>query len=168
MSPAAAVTMADDLARYPEPAVLTSLSKCRRELSRFPTIADIILRIEDGRPGVEEAWAMLPRSEADSVVWTTEMADAFTATGSLISEDKVAARMAFKEKYEKLLSRARDTQSPIQWVTSLGFDVLGREKALLDAVQKGRLPLYEAQKFLPHKPNGQIEPPKMRALPGAV
>lgn len=37
--------MALDLAEYPPQQVLAALGKCRRELSRFPTIAEVISRI---------------------------------------------------------------------------------------------------------------------------
>lgn len=43
---------------------------------------------------------MLPRNEADTAVWTQEMADAWRVALPLIrSGEIVAARMAFKEAY---------------------------------------------------------------------
>src|SRR5689334_18833429 len=53
--------MVNSLSEYPEPQVLGALRKCCKELKSKLTIADILTRIDDGRPGVEEAWAMLSR-----------------------------------------------------------------------------------------------------------
>ena len=75
-SAAAAEIMAQDLARFPESQVLSALTMCRRELKGRLTIADVIQRLDDGRPGAEEAWAMIPKSEGSTVVWTAEMAHA--------------------------------------------------------------------------------------------
>ena len=63
LSKVAAQVMAEDLARYPEAQVMGALTRCRRELKGRLTIADVISRLDDGRPGVEEAWAMLPKDE---------------------------------------------------------------------------------------------------------
>jgi hypothetical protein len=71
----------------------------------MPKIADIrgavMARLEhDGRPGAEEAWAMLPRDEAGSVVWTAEMAAAFGVALPLIEEgeETVAELVRILEK----------------------------------------------------------------------
>src|ERR1043165_278765 len=105
MSEAAASVMAEDLTRYPENQVLVALTRCRRELRGRLTIADVIQRLDDGRPGPEEAWAMIPQDEAPSVVWTQEMASAFGIALPLM-DDPVAARMAFKEAYAKAVAKA--------------------------------------------------------------
>ena len=76
LSEAAARVMAEDLAMYPEKQVLGALIKCRRELKGRLRISDVIERLDDGRPGPEEAWAIIPRSESDSVVWNRDMAEA--------------------------------------------------------------------------------------------
>jgi hypothetical protein len=52
LSEVAARMMADDLARYPEQQVMGALTRCRRELKGRLTIADVISRLDDGRPGV--------------------------------------------------------------------------------------------------------------------
>lgn len=149
LSKAAAKVMAEDLARYPLEQVLGALTRCRRELRGKLTIADVIQRLDDGRPGVEEAWAMVPQDEARSVVWTQEMASAFGVALPLL-DDPVAARMAFKEAYLKAVATARDQGLPPQWTPSLGHDPYGRESALMEAVEKGRMKLESAQRLLPH------------------
>jgi hypothetical protein len=149
LSPAAAKVMAADLARFPTSQVLDALTRCRRELKGRLTIADVVARIDDGRPGVEEAWAMIPKSESDSVVWTLEMAVAFGVAAPLMDSDEVAARMAFKEAYGKALSEARNAGTPVKWMPSLGQDASGREGALLLAVEKGRITADQAHRLVP-------------------
>ena len=73
LSEAAVRVMADDLSRYPEYQVLVALTRCRRECKGRMTISDVLSRLDDGRPGVEEAWAMAPKGESDTCVWTDEM-----------------------------------------------------------------------------------------------
>lgn len=138
------------LSEYPEGSVLAALDRCVKELRTFPTIADIIARIHDGRPGVEEAWALCPRTEDQSVVWTSEVRDAFfMGAAKMIDRDEVAARMAFKESYTKILSTARANNTQVNWEVSLGQDKRSRESALLEAVQKQRISLDRAKQLLP-------------------
>jgi hypothetical protein len=149
-SPAAARVFASDLEGYPEPAVLAALTRCRKEVKGLLTVAEVIARIDDGRPGVEQAWAMMPHSEADSIVWTAEMAHAWGVASPLLQTgDKVGARMAFKEAYTKAVSDARDAKRPARWMPSLGRDVAGRQAALIEAVQHGRISLNAAVPLLP-------------------
>ena len=77
LSEAAARAMVADLQAYPAQQVLVALTRCRRELKGRLTIAAVLERLDDGRPGPNEAWAMIPQDEAGSVVWTQEMAEAF-------------------------------------------------------------------------------------------
>lgn len=155
--------MCADLSAYPEPWVLNALRKCRREVTGRLTLAAIVSRIDDGHPGVEEAWAMMPRGEAASVVWTDQMASAFGITAHLL-DDPVAARMAFKEAYSKAVQQARDENIRPRWWPSLGHDPHGREAVIREAVARGRLDAYHAQKLLP---SGRLDE-GLPALPGYV
>lgn len=157
LSDAAKRILLQDLSEYPEQALLRALAKCRREVKGRIAPIDIISRIDDGRPGSEEAWAMIPRDEATTVVWTAEMSAAHAIASELLEEgDKIGARMAFKEAYARLVSEARDRREPVRWVPSLGLDANGREPVLLDAIEKGRLSADEAAKLLPyHRPSPQ-------------
>lgn len=149
----AARLMANDLSRYPEKMVMGALDRCRKELRGRLTIADVVARLEDGRPGPEEAWSIvLPALEDErvTVVWTDEMAHAsFGARHLVISGDKVAARMAFVESYRHLVNVARDAGTPPRWLPSLGLDPFGREGPLREAVRLGRLPESHAALLLP-------------------
>lgn len=150
ISEGAARVMLQDLSRFPEKQVLDALTRCRREIKGRLTIADVIQRIDDGRPGVEEAWAMIPKSEGTSVVWTEEMAKAFGVAVHLIDHNEIAARMAFKEAYQREVSAARNDGAPVRWIPSLGLDASSRESVLTEAVANGRLPAAHAAKLLPH------------------
>ncbi|KDR39183.1 hypothetical protein BG61_34330 [Caballeronia glathei] len=151
LSEAAAKMLLTDLADYDERAVLVALSKCRRELKGRLTLAEIISRIDDGRPGAEEAWAVLPFDEGTSVVWTEEMSKAFWVAYPLIEEgEKVAARMAFKESYLRLVAEAREHRIPAHWTASLGHDKDGRQPVLAAAVEKGRISKSHACALIPN------------------
>lgn len=145
-SEAAAKVFVQDLEGFDDQAVIKALSRCRREVRGFLTIADVVTRIDDGRPGPEEAWAMMPFDESQSVVWTDDMAAAFgVAIPLLAAGDKVAARMAFKEHYIKAVTESRDARKPVNWTPSLGHDKNTHAAALSNAVEKGRLTLGFAQ-----------------------
>lgn len=124
------------------------------QTSKFaPRPADIIaaMQANDGRPGPEEAWAIVAPSISDervTIVWTPEMQRAFGAALHL-SDDTVAARMAFTEVYKRELSRARADGEPVRWQASLGTDAAGREGPLMDAQRMGRLSASHVAGLLP-------------------
>lgn len=149
LSKAAAKVFAEDLSRFPEAQVLGALVRCRKELKGRLTLADVIARLEDGRPGPEEAWAMLPRDEATTVVWTDEMRFAWGVALPLL-DAPVQARMAFLERYRMLVQKARDEGTPVHWEPSLGHDPHGREQVLIEAAEKGRLTAQHVAGLLPY------------------
>lgn len=152
MSDAAARVMCAELAVYPESAVLGALSKLRREHQGRFTLAAIISRLDDGRPGVEEAWAIYPKEESESAAVTTEMQLAMHSAYQLIQDgDRIAARMAFKECYERIVSKNRAERIPVVWQMTLGFDKSGREAALIDATVRGLIGADHAMSLLPHE-----------------
>lgn len=124
-----------------------------------PVPADILAQLgvafaeNDGRPGVEEAWAAVPLDEGATVVWTGEMAEAFGLCSALVNAgDRIGARMAFKEVYIRLVAQARQAGKPVRWIASLGSDIEGRKRALAAAVQAGNMTAeiaYEACPLLP-------------------
>lgn len=157
LSESAARVMAEDLASYPEEQVLKALVKCRRELKGKLRISDVIDRLDDGRPGPEEAWAMIPKREEDSVVWTREMAESFGIAIPLIEDgDHIAARMAFIETYKSKCAQSRNNGVPVKWEPSLGYDKNGREHVLLAAVEKGRLTQEHVAGLLPYHENTEF------------
>jgi hypothetical protein len=131
-SEAAARVFVNDLASYPEPAVIKALARCRKEVRGLLTVQDVVSRVDDGRPGPEEAWAQLPFNEA--------LYDAGDRTG---------ARFAFKEAYIKAVNEARDAGQPVNWSVTLGYDVAGRAQVIAEATAQGKLELEYARQFLP-------------------
>lgn len=133
--------------------VAIALKACRRV--QFPVrLPHILERLpghgtDDGRLGVEAAWAMCPRTEEVSVVWTTEMAEAFgLCRPLLLVGDDIGARMVFKEQYPQIVARARGQNAAIQWVPSLGWDPNDRVRALSEAIEKKRITLVQAYGLL--------------------
>jgi hypothetical protein len=137
-----------------------------------PAPSDLIAQINglsghDGRPGPEEAWGMLPHDEKNSSAWTEEMQQAWGAALPLMQEgDRVAARMAFKEVYARLVDAARAQGIAPKWQMSLGHDKSSHQPALIEAVRKQRigvnaavalLPPYEAEGLL-RSLNVQVHP----------
>jgi hypothetical protein len=167
--------LADVLASYskplPEPSILTAwwsvlqtyhlhivkaaFSDYRDNNGEFaPVPAGIAMRCKtmDGRPGVEEAWAvaLTSRDESDTVVWTADIAEAFSLCRPVLDMgDEVGARMAFKESYGRIVSRARNERRPAQWIASLGWDLRLRESALQKATTAGLLSAPVAAALLP-------------------
>ncbi|MET0963615.1 MAG: hypothetical protein ABWY05_12490 [Noviherbaspirillum sp.] len=157
LSPAAARILAGDLADFDEAVILAALARCRIEIHGRLKVSDIIVRIVDGRPDMQEAWNMLPMDEAASTVWTEEMARAWGhALPALEAGDVAAAHAAFAESYARAVHQARLRRDPVRWLPSLGSDVKGREGVVRDALSKGRLTLTQASALLP--PGGLATP----------
>lgn len=143
-SPLVTTTMAKDLNdELSDEQLLRGLSRLRKEREWVSVAAIIELsgaRNEDGRPGVEAAWAMCPKDENLSTVWTEEMAEAFGLCRSLLADgEEVGARMAFKESYTQIVARSRQNRIPVKWIVSLGWDRSDRVRALSEAIEKKRI-----------------------------
>ena len=150
LSPAAARLLAGDLADFNQIAVLGALARCRMERHGPLKVADILARIDDGRPDADEAWAMMPTSELASVVWTNEMAQAWGVACPLLEAGDIgAARNVFQSIYTKAVLEARIRREPARWMPSLGSDVGARERVLLDAMKKQRLSAEHVASLLP-------------------
>lgn len=165
LSEVAMRVMVDDLSKYPDAAVLHALDRCRHELAGRLTLAAVIERINDndGRPTADEAWALAldARDEANTVVWTDEAQEAFAlARPVLDAGDKVGARMAFRDAYERIVRDARLANRPAQWSASLGWDPAGRTQVLEHAQRTGLLSAPMVAQLLP--------PPQDTGLIGAA
>lgn len=141
------------LSAYPLDAVLKALDKCQTEVTGRLTLAAIIGRIDDGRPSADEAWstAILAGDEASTVVWTAETAKAYWAASALLEQgDKVGARMAFRDVYEREVSNARQAGTVAKWEATLGTDQYQREQAIQRAAELNRISHEHASTLLPH------------------
>jgi hypothetical protein len=157
LSEAAGEILVDELARYDRGQVLQALTLCRQQLKGRLTMAAILERMDDGRPGADEAWAtaILAHDEANSVVWTAETAAAYWAARNLLDEgDKVGARMAFKQAYEPAVARARVNGVPVKWEVTMGHSAAGREPVLLRAAELSRISQAYAASLLPPPAGG--------------
>jgi len=120
----------------------------------FPKPADIEAKLPCLNQlwlSADEAWAMCPKSESDSAAMTNEIAQALAVANDLINEgDLVAARMAFKGAYNRLVDEAKASGRKPQWFASLGDDKNGRHMAQVKAVEMQNLALpYDQRKVLP-------------------
>ena len=146
--------IASELALYPEAAVLVAIRRCQCEVRGRVTLADLLDRLPGMHPGVEEAWGMIAKvmgNEAISLCWTDEMREAYGAAAAL-NDDRVAARMAFKEVYTKLVSEARALRQMPHWSVSLGYDKALREECVRDAARRNLISAAQATKMLAHDP----------------
>ena len=140
LSQPAAQMIVSDLMEYPERLVQDALKRCRTELKGRLTLESIISRIDDGRPGPDEAWASLCWNDRDTCVLTIEAEKAqFAVRPTYTSGDKSASRYAFVEVYKQLVSESRSNKQPVQWIVSLGWDITGRDAPIESARQLGRI-----------------------------
>lgn len=165
LSDVARELMEQDLEQYPETSVLMALARCRKELRGRLTLADIIDRIDDGRPGPEQAWSMVSgTTEATTLILTEEMHEAFAAAHPLMAAgDLVAARMTFCEAYRKVALTARAKGLPIKWRVSLGQDPAGRLPAIRAAVEAGLISAADARGLLPAHEADTLRLPEAQA-----
>lgn len=154
------------LEKYSETEITVALERCAFEVRGRLYVADIIQRIPRdprARPGADEAFAMLPFSESQSVVWTREMAEAFAVIRELHDSDPIGARMAFRETYNRLCSESIARREPVDWQVSLGTYKAGRESAIKEAYEKGRLTKTQVRGNFP-----ELLQPAQTQLPPAV
>jgi len=155
----AAKAIVSRLSVYPLESVLKALDKCQTEVTGRLSLAAIIERIDDGRPSADEAWATAIQAsdEAATVVWTSETAKAYWSASSLLEEgDQQAARMAFRDAYNRELSDSRQSGMPVKWEVTLGHDKQQRESALLMAAERNRIGLEQVKGLLPYLENGEV------------
>lgn len=119
-----------------------------------PQLADIVkgcaAQLDGCWLGADEAWALMPKSEHESAMLTDEIAQAMAGASSLIQGgDKVAARMAFKDAYTRLVDKAKlEGRSP-RFFPSFGTDAPGRVTMLANAVRAKQISLEVATTALP-------------------
>ena len=154
ITPTAAAMLAEDLESYPRDVLAKALSRVRTEHTGRLTPKAIIDRIDEsmGRPAANEAWsvAMTAMDERNTVVWTDEMAQAWSVAQPIAqARDMVGARMAFISAYERLVRTAREERRLPVVSVSLGWDGDLRTKAVEQAVSLGYLPQDQAMQYLP-------------------
>jgi hypothetical protein len=90
------------------------------------------------------------RIEDDTIVWSDEERLAYGACRSLLQDgDKIGARLAFKERYEREVLMARSEGISVRWTVSAGYDIEHRLVTLARAVEEGRITTDAALNFVP-------------------
>lgn len=120
-------------------------------------------KLLDGRPDENEAWAVAITSqdERETVVWTSEMAEAFNLARPLLATgDQIGARMAFKDAYTRLVDDARAANKPAAWSVSAGWDQSRRQIAVERAVVAGMLAGPQPHLALPNESGMPAEKPE--------
>lgn len=138
-----------ELKKFPEDQAFKALDKTARKTRGRLTLAEILSNIDDGRPTADEAWSYVPKTEQETIVWNQEISEAWSCCHDLIYGDKVAARMAFKAAYDRIVDRNRSEGIIPVWEASLGFDPTGREQPIRKAIEQGRLDYRMARHLLP-------------------
>lgn len=160
MSPIQKAMYFRQLSRFTLAAVQAALDSHMSDESRgrwMPVPADLISRltgslVADGRPTADEAWANAfnARNEEFTVVWTAESRAAFfKVTGLLGAGDRVAARVAFVDYYNRLVAEARSKGEPVTWEVSAGTDREQRESIIAESIASGLLTHSRASAALP-------------------
>lgn len=119
LSKPAAKAMAVELARYDEEAILKALRRCISETPPRLSVAEVLKRVEDGRPSALQAWGMLVWDEDSPYTATDEMLIAQGECRELyFTGDKVGARMIFLESYSRECVKSRGDRKAVSWMES--------------------------------------------------
>lgn len=146
----------DDVEDYPFVAVMTAIRNARKQAKGRVSIGDVMQHLNnlDGRPSAEEAWAMAVKSldEDLTIALTQETQDAWTSGAAELLDmgDKFNASRAFIEKYNQLVTSARDQKKPISWFVSLGYNKDQREEAIRQAYKDKKITQEYARVLLPY------------------
>jgi hypothetical protein len=143
----------NDLKRYPLEYIEAALQAHRMDADRgrfTPTVADIASQIERRRPmqwvSADEAWAAAPKLENQPAIVNSTVVQALaTAQPLMDAGDMVAARMAFKGTYERLVAMAKlDRRGPEYFLSPGG--TFEEQQAVIDQGQmQGLLPRPDGQ-----------------------
>jgi len=142
------------LSVFPRGSVTKSAENHMRTNKFKPQLADIVqgcmTQVPNAWLSADEAWALMPKSEMDSCMLTNETAQAMAAAAPLLADgDKIAARMAFRGAYERLVEQAKVEGRQPAFFPSFGNDTAGRAAMLGNAVRTGQYPLDAALDRLP-------------------
>jgi hypothetical protein len=139
---------------FPAGSVAKSAANYMRTNKFKPQLADIVQGCMAQTPSAwisaDEAWALMPKSEMDSCMLNDETAQAMAAASPLLAAgDRIAARMAFRSTYERLVEQARiDCRQP-RYFPSFGSEITGRATMLGNAVRAGHMQLEAALNVAP-------------------
>lgn len=150
LSEAALTVMVNRLAQHGEADALQALQRCMDEVKHRLTLADVLERMPNRPPGAEEAWGIAVGAQLWNEELTTVVPRAvFEAFPFELWPDRIAARMAFKERYPDLAKKYGQEMK-----VSLGWDREHRHVALIDAIERRLLTHSQAIEVLPSLESG--------------
>ena len=131
-----AAAMERKLRNVPEEALSVALDRLSERSGRL-TYLDVKNALPGSHRSPDEAWAIMSRAfdEGNTVVCTEQMMDAFGEVRHMT--DMVAARMAFKECYNRKLNESYNKRAV--WFTSYGHDPSDRVSQVRSGVEAGIL-----------------------------
>jgi hypothetical protein len=146
--------IANELYKHDFNAVQKAIKQACRECKYKITLADIISRIDDGRPSADEAWQeVYMLTEWDSKIMTDEQIMAFCSVSTALqtgtTTDQINCKKAFVDKYNKLVQEARAESRPVKYMLSMGSLSDGRVSAAIEAVAQGKMTQQAAVRLLP-------------------
>jgi len=146
----------EDLGEMPIELVEAAIQSHRRDPDRgryFPKPADIIAKMPmQSDPTANEAWGLCMTSfdEEESVCISDAIFDARLAAAPMWNDgDKIGARMAFKDAYERAMAVRKAKGERPMWSLSVGHDPQRRIEATKAAVKAGLLSHEAAKNYLP-------------------
>lgn len=150
LSDRAQFVFVEALQGYPEAQVMAALARCRKEFKGTLTPRDVIDRLDDGRPSADEAWAMVPKNERDSAIWSDEMAHGWSiAEPAWMNGDRVGAHRAFRDAYTDAVYRNRDQRRPTNWTVTLGDDRQQAFNVIQHGLRCNKLSITAAMRAVP-------------------
>ena len=159
------------LAQYPLADVLAALNAHIQEGTFTPVPNDIKMQIE--RKSVvqwmaaDEAWALVPKLEREPGLLNQVTASALSAASEFLDmprPDMVAARMAFKAKYDRLVEVEKQAGRPPKYWPSPGGTHEAFEAVKAEGVRLGLLAPEFAPAAVPQLGNSKPPPGAMEAL----
>lgn len=144
----------EDLGELPDDVLQNAVRAHRMDPERgryFPRTADLVSKLGAGNQhiGSDEAWSLALESfdESSTVIWTHEISTARNIAAQIWEAgDKVGARMAFKQAYERALA---NSPAIPRWCVSIGYDSARRVDAINAATARGLIAPEIAQRHLP-------------------
>lgn len=157
LSPAAKTIWSATMQKFDIGAISQALTTMVMTSQFFPKPADVVAliagdKVNDKRPGTEEAWAMASEAMDESLtaVLTVEIIGAMGAVRAMmLGRDQVAARKAFQEVYERMVREARQAGRPVVWQAQLGTDRDHQAQAIAKGIKSGRLNADKVGHLLP-------------------
>ena len=150
------ILFAESVEKYDQKQFMDALRRVREEC-KFFSLAEVISRIDDGRPDPEEAWSLVRFDDSETMVMNDDIGKAMGVARAAYEEgDKLGAKLAFKEKYAKVVAEARANAKPVNWFMSLGSNASGYAEPVNAALAAGRIDKKTAKQCLPLFDDGVV------------